>query len=116
MDAVYRPADTGSSALVDQIAEALQTESTELARYSTPVTTGIQQRVGTRRPLLADLRVDAADVKVMTRDDFIKITLRPFFTQLSMYAYEATYTMSTPDVEQCRRDLVEDIVDEGTIV
>jgi len=67
-------------------------------------------------PSLRTPALDGADLKAMARDDFVKTTLQPFFAQLSMYAYENTYGMGVADIDACRRDLLEDILDEGTIV
>lgn len=122
IDAVYRPDDWTPDALVDEVAESLGAEESSLSssQYtSTPVAQQTTSGGPTRSQFLnSSLNggVDGADVKAMARDEFVRGVLRPFFSQLSMYAYEATYGMGGPDVEGCRQALVQDLLDEGTIL
>ena len=72
---------------------------------------------GRRRPLLDNRSLsDKEDIKVMAREDFARIVLKPFLGQLSMHAYEGVYSMDTADHNVCRRNLLEDILDLSTIV
>ncbi|KAH0179834.1 hypothetical protein KCU86_g14390, partial [Aureobasidium melanogenum] len=116
IDAVYRPVDLNPVALTDEAAEALGIESSEHSAFTLATTIGnSSSEAGVRRPFLGGSVVDGADTKAMARDDFLRSVLQPFFGQLSMYSYEATYSMSVPDVELCRRGLLEDILDESTM-
>ncbi|GAB7357467.1 hypothetical protein MBLNU459_g0007t1 [Dothideomycetes sp. NU459] len=116
IDAVYRPADWKPTALTDEINEALGVTSMEPSSYAAPVLPPTSQSSSTsRRPFLSASGMDGADIKAMARDDFVRGVLQPFFGQLSMYAYEATYGMGTPDVEACRRTLLIDVLDERTM-
>ncbi|KAF1352084.1 Dopey, N-terminal-domain-containing protein [Delphinella strobiligena] len=114
IDAVYRPVGVESVALADEVAEYLSVESTEQPSYPAMIAPG-QTAPGTRRPYLSASSIDGADVKAMGRDDFVRGVLQPFLSQLSMYAYEATYEMGTPDLEVCKRSLLEDVLDESTM-
>jgi len=115
VDAVYRPDDWTPSALVEEVADTMDTESVdENKTLTTPASE--QTSNGLISPFLRSPNLDGADLKAMARDDFIKTTLQPFFAQLSMYAYENTYGMGVANIEACRRDLLEDLLDEGTIV
>lgn len=117
VDAVYRPDDWTPSALVEEVADTLDTESVdENKTLALPTAASGQASNGLISPLLHSTNLDGADLKAMAHDDFIKTTLQPFFAQLSMYAYENTYGMGVPDIEACRRDLLEDSLDEGTIL
>ncbi|KAI4747245.1 hypothetical protein E4T50_02454 [Aureobasidium sp. EXF-12298] len=116
IDAVYRPVDLNPVALTDEAAEALGMEGSEHPAFTPATTIGnSSSEAGVRRPFLGRSVVDGADTKAMARDDFLRSVLQPFFSQLSMYSYEATYSMSVPDVELCRRGLLEDILDESTM-
>lgn len=115
VDAVYRPDDWAPSALVEEVADTLDTESVdEIKTLGLP--TPEQASNGLISPFLHSHNLDGADSKAMARDNFIKTILQPFFAQLSMYAYENTYGMGVANIEACRRDLLEDLLDQGTIV
>ena len=116
-DAVYASA-AGSASLVDEVAEALANSSQSNGEEKEEAsddqkTTKIQN---TRTPMFAKMDIDTGDVKAMPREDFAKQILLPFFNQLSMGAYEGTYQMASVDLEACRRDLMEDLMDERTVV
>lgn len=116
IDAVYRPADWSPVALTDEVNEALGVNASETSSYVTTLSPAVTQNgSSSRRPFLSSSSMDGADTKAMARDDFIRSVLQPFFSQLSMYAYEATYGMGRPDLEACRRGLLEDILDESTM-
>jgi len=117
IDAVYRPDDWTLTALVDEVAEALGTDGgLAMSAYGDPATPSGASRTGMSRPFLGSLEIDGRDIRAMARDEFVRTVLRPFFAQLSMYAYENTYGMGVPDTEACRRDLLGDVLDESTIV
>ena len=72
---------------------------------------------GRRRPLIDnDWISDKEDLKAATREDFARAVIRPFLSQLSIHAYEGVYSMDTPDIDACRRGLLEDVLDLSTIV
>ena len=114
VDAVYRPPGFNAAALADEVAEVLTVEANEQTSYPTAAIPA-QNTSGVRRPYLGTSSIDGADAKAMARDDFIRSILQPFLSQLSMYAYEATYQMGVPDMELCRRSLLEDALDESTM-
>lgn len=116
IDAVYRPVDLNPVALTDEAAEALGMESSEHSTFTPPtVSNNTPGEAGTRKPFLGASVMDGADTKAMAKDDFLRSVLQPFFSQLSMFSYEATYSMGVPDVETCRRSLLDDILDESTM-
>ncbi len=118
-DAVYQPPDWTPSSLSDQIAEhldvdGLQESTRELAPAPVASTTSTS---GRRRPLIDDpSSADKGDYEAMAREDFARIVLRPFLSQLSIHSYEGVYSMDTPDSATWRRILLEDILDLSTIV
>ena len=116
IDAVYRPSDWRPVALVDGLAETL--DSGAGAPHSggvvNPSLTGggaQQQQQGLRKPLLT-----SAVVGDVPMDDVVDRVLRPFLRQLSINAFESTYRMEPPDREACCDDLLHDLFDEGTLV
>ncbi|KAL1303267.1 hypothetical protein AAFC00_006679 [Neodothiora populina] len=115
IDAVYRPVDLTSVALADGVADVLSAENIDQSTYPTSLTAPTQSSAETRVPYLNATHIDGADAKAMRRDDFVKGVLHPFLSQLSMYAYEATYHMGEPDIQACRRSLLEDVLDESTM-
>ena len=125
IDAVYRPSGWGPIALVDQVAESLtgdsipnldQSQSLYPVPSSSGTTSGLTALPGLNRPFFATMSIDGADMKAMARESFVKSVLHPFFSQLSMHAYEATYGMGLPDIETCRVALLDDVLDESTII
>lgn len=114
IDAVYRPIDQHSVALADEVAEVLSTETPEQLPYA-GLNAPAQNTSDARRPYMSTSHIDGADAKAMGRDDFVRGVLQPFLSQLSMYAYEATYQMGVPDMDACRRSLLDDVLDESTM-
>ncbi|KAI5239634.1 hypothetical protein E4T43_06589 [Aureobasidium subglaciale] len=116
IDAVYRPVDLNPVALTDEVAEVLGMENSEHSIFTSSNVLGTSlSETSARKPFLGGSVMDGADTKAMAKDDFLRSVLQPFFSQLSMYSYEATYSMGVPDVEVCRRGLLEDILDESTM-
>ena len=68
-----------------------------------------------RRALLGDT-VDKEDIKAMPREDFVRASLRPFLSQLSIHAYEGVYSLDMPNIAALRDDLLADMLDLGSIV
>lgn len=56
------------------------------------------------------------EVGMERKDELVAKVLRPFFGQLSIYAFEATYAMAPVDQEVCVAGLVRDLFDERSIV
>ncbi|KAI1203081.1 putative regulator of reproduction dopa [Nemania serpens] len=115
IDAIYRSANYQPIALVDELSEELgntggasilPTESAAMIASS-----GSRQR----RPLLGPGGIND-ELSVDRRDELIVKILRPFFGQLSIYAYESTYAMGALDVESCELSLLKDLFDEKSIV
>lgn len=109
IDAVYRPPQFEPVALVDDLAEGLDATAGGIIATSAPlgnVTSG-----GLRKPLL-----NSSIVKAVKRDDLLEGVLRPFLRQLSIYAFESTYSMESPDWKACFYDLLEDLFDDSTLV
>ena len=95
IDAVYRPATFIPAALVDKLAEDLGSKA--------------QARPGAR-PSLSSI-----SVKDMSKEDLVN-SLLPYLRQLSINAFERTYRMETPDWKGCRRELLLDLFEDGTLV
>lgn len=112
IDAVYRPANFHSVALIDELSEELGLT----AHSTTPADSTLAQasNSSTRKPLLGP---GISDDGVWDRkDELVAKVLRPFFSQLSIFAFESTYSMSVPDWEACRQGLLKDLFDDRSIV
>ncbi|KAI1005338.1 Protein dopey [Podosphaera aphanis] len=114
IDAVYRPPDFEPIALTDRLSEKLGStiELGSIALDSVAVHAVTGQ---TRKPLLGKSGIDDAG-PWEKREEFVAKFLRPFFSQLSIFAFESTYSMCAPDVEACRTRLLEDLFDGSSIV
>jgi hypothetical protein len=114
IDAVYPPANYQPVALVDELSEELG------SALRTPVpqaegTAWVTVQGTRKRPLLgAGIIMD--DVSTDKREELVAKVLRPFFSQLSIFAFESTYAMSPPDLQSCTLGLLKDLFDESTIV
>lgn len=114
IDAVYRPSNFHPVALVDELSERLG--STAIASGTQMETSAMQaSKSTTRRPLIGPGGI--SDEGMWERkDELVGKVLRPFFGQLSIYAFESTYSMGAPDWEACRKGLLADLFDERSIV
>ncbi|KAF2459587.1 Dopey, N-terminal-domain-containing protein [Lineolata rhizophorae] len=120
IDAVYRPPNWQPTAIVDDLAEALSNattsplESHAFALPAQPASTA-ESSEPSRRPLLDRFMqdLDAADVKAMPKQELTLRVLRPYMGQLSISAFEATYSASKPDRKACMEGLVKDLFDIG---
>jgi hypothetical protein len=113
IDAVYRPANMQSIALIDELSEDLGIT----AHSTTPADSTLAQASSstTRKPLLGPGGIN--DEGVWERkEELVGKVLRPFFSQLSIFAFESTYSMNMPDWEACRQSLLKDLFDERSIV
>jgi len=112
IDAVYQPANWTPSALSDQVADMLGSNSAEDENVSPEPLCSDK-----RRPLLGEeLPVDKDDIKALPREDFVRGVLKPFLSQLSLHAYEGVYSLEQPDAELLRKNLLSDLLDLGSIV
>jgi hypothetical protein len=114
IDAVYRPPQYQPIALIDELSEELG--STALGSTTQTESAAMQATNSTsRRPLIGPGGI--SDEGTWERkDELVGKVLRPFFSQLSIFAFESTYSMSVPDWEACRMSLLRDIFDEKSIV
>ncbi|KAK1754881.1 protein dopey [Echria macrotheca] len=119
IDAVYRPSDAYYQpvALVDEVSEELgaaagvvQTESAAAAHMAGAASGSL------RWPLLGMPGGISDEVGMERRDELVAKVLRPFFGQLSIYAFESTYAMAPLDWEGCVQGLVRDLFDERSVV
>jgi hypothetical protein len=117
IDAVYRPSDYHPIGLIDELSEELGSTSIASAAYMEQITAASGPANKTvRRPLLSPGGVDCDDVNLERKDELVGKVLRPFFSQLSIFAFERTYEMGVTDWEACRRDLLKDLFDERGVV
>jgi hypothetical protein len=49
------------------------------------------------------------------KEEIVAKVLRPFFDQLSIHAFESTYSLGVPDKEACVDDLLADLFHDDTI-
>jgi hypothetical protein len=114
IDAVYRSSTYQPIALVDEISEELG---------SVMIGSGLQAESAAniaamgsnKRPLLGPGGI-SDDVSIERKDELVAKILRPFFGQLSIYAFESTYAMGSLDWEGCTQGLLKDLFDEKSIV
>lgn len=114
IDAVYHPPHWQPVALIDELSEELGS-SAQASLSALHIDANAAGSSTLRRPLL---RISGSndDVNLERRDELVAKVLRPFFSQLSIYAFEMTYAGTQPDLEACKEDLVRDIFNEGSIV
>lgn len=118
IDAIYRTPAYQPVALVDELSEELgNTTSTGSAlQTESAATMAAQGGSLQRRPLLGHPGGINDELAVDRKDELVAKILRPFFGQLSIYAFESTYAMGVLDVETCVASLLKDLFDERTIV
>ncbi|KAH8910886.1 hypothetical protein BR93DRAFT_943130 [Coniochaeta sp. PMI_546] len=111
IDAVYRPSDYQPVALVDELSEELGSSMIGHGALGEVTAT-----VGpTRRMLLGPGGVND-EVSMERKDELVAKILRPFFSQLSIFAFESTYAMVPMDWGVCTQGLLKDLFDERSIV
>ncbi|MCJ1384773.1 hypothetical protein MMC17_007891 [Xylographa soralifera] len=108
-EAVYRSTDSKSVAMIDELAEELDSGAGASHFINASLTNAPQGEK--RRPLLT-----ASVTQGVGREDMMEKVLRPFFRQLSIYAFESTYSMEAPDWKACFDDLMADLFDDSTLV
>ncbi|CAL3964088.1 unnamed protein product [Diplocarpon coronariae] len=114
IDAVYRPAHFHPIALIDELSEELGSTSLSTATHTEPSTMQTANALS-RRTLLGPGGI-SDEGSWERKDELVAKVLRPFFSQLSIFAFESTYSMSAPDWEACRTGLLSDLFDERSIV
>jgi hypothetical protein len=115
IDAVYRPTNFQPVALVDELAEELGTVSLAVASHTEATTNAASAAQGLRRPLIGPDGI-SDDINLERKDELIAKVLRPFFGQLSIFAFESIYGMGAADLEGCKMGLLRDLFDERGVV
>ncbi|GJN77711.1 hypothetical protein PLIIFM63780_001204 [Purpureocillium lilacinum] len=114
IDAVYPPSTYQPIALADELSEELGSSGAQ-GSAQTDTAAHLAASSSHRRPLLGSAGLgDQASFE--RRDELVAKVLRPFFGQLSIFAFESTYAMSAVDMASCVQDLLKDIFDERTMV
>uniref|UniRef100_A0A0D2XCU6 Uncharacterized protein n=1 Tax=Fusarium oxysporum (strain Fo5176) TaxID=660025 RepID=A0A0D2XCU6_FUSOF len=114
IDAVYRPSTYQPVALVDELSDELGASVNSSGFQSSSVVNPVT-RGSSRRPLLGPGGIND-DVSLDRKDELVAKVLRPFFGQLSIFAFESTYAMGRVDRDACISSLLKDIFDERSIV
>ena len=116
IDAVYRPADYQPVALVDELSEELGSAFATTVGGLNSLAESTATAGPLRRMLLGQPGGISDDVGLERRDELVAKILRPFFGQLSIFAFESTYAMGPLDREGCMEGLLRDVFDERSIV
>ncbi|KAG5921892.1 hypothetical protein E4U53_003751 [Claviceps sorghi] len=115
IEAVHRPSTYQPVALVDEISEELGSAPGDATLQ--PDTEALVTASGPRRRLLLGGQGGINDeVGLERRDELVAKVLRPFFGQLSIFAFESTYAMGTVDRSACIDAVLGDLFDERTII
>lgn len=117
IDAVYRSSTVQPVALADEISEELGSASSYNISHDDAISNVLTGAGGgpRRRPLLGPGGI-SEEVSLERKDELIAKVLRPFFGQLSIFAFESIYAMGPVDVELCVQLLLKDVFDERTMV
>jgi len=110
IDAVYKPSNWSPIALADKLSEQMGSTASTPSSHIAVTATSASISQGSRRPLL-----DLIDTKVLPKEELVGKILKPFFSQLSIYAFESTYGMGEPDRQACIKGLLADIFDDTTM-
>ncbi len=110
IDAVYKPSNWSPVALADKLSEQMGSTASTPSSHIAVTATSASISQGSRRPLL-----DLIDTKVLPKEELVGKILKPFFSQLSIYAFESTYGMGEPDRQACIKGLLADIFDDTTM-
>lgn len=108
IDAVYPPNRWEPTAIVDEVSQSLGQQSATSA--TSPDIENTEANSGTKQPWLT-----SDWIRETAKDEIVERVLRPFFDRLSIYAFESTYTMGSPDLDVCRDDLLADLFNESTM-
>lgn len=115
IEAVYRSSNYQPVALVDELSEELGSVATGPSSLQTESVAHLVASGSHRRPLLG-LGGISDEVSPERRDDLVAKVLRPFFGQLSIFAFESIYAMGPLDKDACIQALLRDLFDERSIV
>ncbi|CAJ2501553.1 Uu.00g044060.m01.CDS01 [Anthostomella pinea] len=116
VDAIYRSPNYQPVALVDELSDELgNTAITSALPQESAAMMAAGGASGQRRPLLGPWGIND-ELAVDRKDELVAKILRPFFGQLSIYAFESTYAMGAVDIEGCVSSLLKDLFDEKSIV
>lgn len=113
IDAVYRPRDWDPVALVDELAEDLDSRAglrSAFLQHALKDNSSTSSESKRKPLLISEL------VKGVAREELVDQVLRPFFRGLSINSFESVYSMEAPEWQACYGDLLADVFDEGTIV
>jgi len=110
IDAVYKPSNWTPVALADRLSERLGSTAGSTPSSYIPVASPMNVPHGRRKPLL-----NLIDTKVASTEDLVASVLKPFLSQLSIYAFESTYGMGEADREACVKGLLADLFDDTTM-
>ncbi|KAJ4144793.1 hypothetical protein LMH87_003663 [Akanthomyces muscarius] len=121
IDAVYRSSSSRPVALADEISEDLGSAAATTTTHHDDAAAGdggglVAAAQRSRRHLLIGPGGISDDVGLERRDELVAKVLRPFFGQLSIFAFESTYAMGAPDVSGCVQSLLRDLFDDRTMV
>lgn len=108
-DAVYRASKIKPVAMVDELAEELDSGA-DASYFTDSAITNISHDAK-RKPLLS-----SSVTRDVPKDELMEKVLRPFFRQLSIHDFESTYSMDGPDWRACFYELMTDIFDDTTLV
>ncbi|KAM0274902.1 hypothetical protein ACHAQH_007754 [Verticillium albo-atrum] len=114
IDAVYRASSYQPVALVDELSEELGQVAANSAFHNESAA-HLAASSSHRRPLLGQGGIND-EVTIDRKDELVAKILRPFFGQLSIFAFESTYAMAPLDLEFCIEGLLKDVFDERSIV
>lgn len=107
IDAIYPPDGFEPMALADEVSQSLGMRGLT-SNDGAGETTNLSQ--GARQPSLT-----ADWIRETAKDEIVDRVLRPFFDQLSIHAFESTYSMGQPQLNACVNDLLADIFNESTM-
>ncbi|CAM1506599.1 Fc.00g062400.m01.CDS01 [Cosmosporella sp. VM-42] len=114
IEAVYRSSNYQPVALVDELSEELGAVAVNSPHQIESVANLVASG-SYRRPLLGAGGI-SDEVSLERKDELVGKVLRPFFGQLSIFAFETTYAMGQLDREACVQGLLKDLFDERSIV
>ncbi|PYI12754.1 hypothetical protein BO78DRAFT_357133 [Aspergillus sclerotiicarbonarius CBS 121057] len=106
IDAVYPPERFEPLALADEISQSLGARGSAASDGLGETT---DNHGGKQPSLTADW------IRETAKDEIVERVLRPFFDQLSIHAFESTYSMGHPRLDVCRDDLLADLFNESTM-
>ncbi|KAE9979499.1 hypothetical protein EG328_000826 [Venturia inaequalis] len=111
IDAVYRPSSVAATSLSDEVAEALGSVSIDAHTHTTSHTgtsdTGLRRPY--LEPMLKSLEEEGTTLSELPKQIIAARVLRPFFGQLSIWAFEGVYGMGSVDLKACEGDLLRDL-------